>query len=206
MQQTGVALACILIAILVACLLLSPAYVGDYRWLIFALPVLLMVMREIYDHVPGTLSQPGRQRTMLAIEPLDEEDDSVDGDDETASSSIAGLWSGSATIWPGTPDDTLQILPITLMISDADPDATLIPVGTCNAEARIVRARVLEYDTTTGNVDLALVVASNDQQRSFDAKLILTPHAMLPADKTDPVTVELKRATFTSVIPATAQH
>lgn len=196
MKFHGVFLACILSAILVGCLLFFSAYLSDYRWIVIVLPVLLVIVREIYERVPGILSHPGRRQTVLAIVPVDDEGETDGEADETDLGSIAGLWTGTARIWPSTPGDVLQILPMTLIISDAERSAKLICTGTNNSGTRIVRAEVLEYDTTTGNVDLGVVVESGNQQRLFDTKLILTPRAMVPADETDQVTVELKRATI----------
>jgi len=197
-QPVGVFFALMLAITLVGYLLFSPAHLGDYRWIVVVLPVSLVIVREIYEHAPGVASeQSRRRRDALVIRPLEEEDEPGEDDaDETDTVSIAGLWTGTARIWPSTPGDILQVLPVTLVISEAGQTAKLIPTGTSNPDTRIVGARVLEYDTTTGNVDLAFVVESGGHQRSFDTKLLLTPKALLPEDETDRVTVELKRATF----------
>jgi len=204
MKLTGVFLALIFSVILIVCLLISPAYLGDYRWIFVALPVLLVIVREVYEHVPGSLSHSSRRRTVLVIEPLDEEDDSEEKDeDETDASGIIGLWTGTARIWPSTPADVLQVLPVTLAISDIDRSVRLISAGTSGSATRIVQARLLEHDTATGNIDLELIVESEGRQRSFDTKLLLTSCAMLPDYESDPVTVELRRARFTTAIVET---
>ncbi len=205
MQHVGIFLGLILAAALVGCLLFSSTDLGDCRWIVAALPVSLIVVRELYEHVPGMASrQSRRQRAPLVINPVEEEDEPGEADvDETDPVSIAGLWTGTARIWPSTPGDILQILPLTLVISEAGRTAKLIPAGTSNPDTRIVRASVLEYDTTAGNVDLAFEVESSGHRRSFDTKLLLTPRTMLPEDDTDQVTVELKRATFAAARDST---
>ena len=49
MRHIGVFFSLILSIILVGHLLFFSAYLGDYRWVVIALPVSLVIVREIYE-------------------------------------------------------------------------------------------------------------------------------------------------------------
>lgn len=194
MKPNSITIVIILGTFLLVALLFLPTYLSDYRWLILSCPITLIIIREIYEGVPGGLIKRHWHRITYMIEPIDRADESDEEAFDTDTTGITGLWTGTARIQSSDPDGPIEILPITLMISESDRSVKVVPTHTGDFKSRITNVKVLEYDETSGDVDLTFVVTSEGRQHSFDTQLRFEPQAIVPEDETDPVTIELKRA------------
>lgn len=202
MRHLAVLLALILAVAIVAYVLLSPAYLGDYRWLVIALPISLAIAREIYEHTKGQrlLSHPHRIEG-IAIEPVDEDRQAADLDGETtAGLDITGLWTGTVNIWPRNPNEYLQVLPIRLLISAESRQATVLTTGSVHEVPRVVQASVIDYDPHAADLDVQLLLEQPGGHRLLEARLILKDNRIVPAETADEVTVELRRAIPVAVV------
>ncbi|HSW45796.1 MAG TPA: hypothetical protein VLM89_09510 [Phycisphaerae bacterium] len=178
---------------LLAYVYLSPAYLGDYRWLIIALPASLAVARELYEHSRGYSAQTGRRLIAVRLDPVDDDDDDAETDD------LSGLWTGTVRVWPTRPQEVLQVLPVDLLITDEGRQALVILPTNARADHRIAEARILDHNPVDGHLDIQFILAQGDQQRSLEARLVARNRRLVPDDETDEITVELQRAVATGV-------
>lgn len=184
-------------------LFIAPGFLSDYRWLIIALPVLLAFVRELYEPSTDRRSTGGPQMVEIALDPLDErfaadQDDQPDSDPE----SIDGLWAGTVRIWPGTPDEVLQLLPLRMMITDEGRNASVIIPGSVPDNARVTDAHILEYTPRDGHLDMKLVLDEGGRLRDLEVDLTLADNRLVPGDDTRAVTVEFQRATPAALLTA----
>jgi hypothetical protein len=165
--------------------LLAPAYIGDYRWVLIAFPLALLVLREFIDYLPGYKS---RSRYSLYLVP------DQDPDDENAEDmSLDGLWIGTLQIWSDTADHPPEVIPLSLIFKGSGVSLSPYGIETPAPEARPVDAEILEYDPDRGQLDLALAVELPSGREIFQAQLTRQKNTFVPEDNTDPVTVEISR-------------
>ena len=179
MRHLVVFLALLPAILLLGYVLLSPAYLGDYRWVIVALPVALAVARELHDHANSGRADSSRQVIQVTLEPLDEflrpeDDEQADAD------SIDGLWTGTVRIWPGKPDEALQVLPLQIVITDAGRTASAITPAYRLSDTRIVEAQIIEYQPHNGHLDMKLVIEEKGSRRDLEATLTLAHRKFVP--------------------------
>jgi hypothetical protein len=202
MRHVSVLLALILAVAIVAYILLSPAYLGDYRWLVIALPISLAIAREIYEHTKGQrfLSHPPRIEG-IAIEPVDEDRQAAGLDDQTPTGvDISGLWTGTVNIWPRNPNQCLQVLPLRLLFSGETRQAAILTNGPVQEAPRIIQANVIAYDPQAADLDLQLLLEQPGGHRILEARLTLKDNRLVPAEPADDVTVELRPAIAVAVV------
>jgi hypothetical protein len=180
-------------AVILGYILLSPAYLGDYRWLLITLPISLAIARELYEHTRGAW-KPKRQLIEILLQPLEEDADQDESADQGDDEDINGLWTGTLNIWPSKPDEVLQLLPVQLLITDEGQRSYVISRPAPPADARIVGARVLEYDRRAGHLDVEFVVQQGESPRTVEARLTTRNGKLVPHDASEVVTVELQRA------------
>lgn len=175
-------------------LFIAPGFLSDYRWLIIALPVALAFVRELYD--PSTdRPSTGRSRMVgIPLDPLDDrfaagEDDRSDGQLE----SIDGLWAGTVRIWPGKPDEVLQLLPLRMIITDEGRNASVILSGNAHEDPSVTDACILEYSPRDGHLDMKLVLNEGGRLRDLEVDLTLADNYLVPGDDTRAVTAEFQR-------------
>lgn len=182
---------------ILAYVFLSPMYLGDFRWVIVALPVLLAIAREVYEYAPGHARAFDVARLLQSvIEPIEDDDADDDENDELDlddSSRLVGLWSGTARIFPSRASETLKLLPLQLVIGTGGKSVEVL-TGDNGGDERVSAAQILEYDSRYGNLDLLLVLDTPSQQRRHTAQLVLKGKRIVAEDETAPVTVELCRA------------
>jgi len=198
---------CLLLVLAVALYwFLLPPDIEDYRWLVVAVPVSLLLLREVYEHMPGLAPLRSRAAySALTVEAQEQEDsDDADEDvDEAEAPALAGLWTGTARIRPAAPAGAVEVLPLQAAFSHEPPTCCVLSSGAHRGRARIVAATILEYDVAYGTLDLQLVIDEGGRHKTFDAKLVLCSGRLVPEDDSDPVTVELTRGRF---VPLLAAH
>lgn len=199
MRHFIVVLALIPAAIVVGYVLLSPAYLGDYRWLIIALPISLATARELFDLAKGQKTESTRHLVHVTLTPIEEDDPAGDEAGDADFESIVGLWTGTVNIWPGKPEEVLRVLPLHLAITEEGRKAAVIPAETRSDDARIVEARVIEYEPRTGYLDGVLAIEEHGERREIETRLTFARNRIAPSDDTDDVTVDLRRAHPTAV-------
>lgn len=167
--------------------LLSPAFLGDYRSLLLTLPVLLILAREVYEHVPALTSRPeSRSRMAMSVE-VDEA-----GDQDCSDGSLDGLWTGTVRVWPRHPCESLRILPLHLSLAPgARMGCELIRTAGDHA---ISRACVTDYEPATGQLELEIAIGQGSHAERFEARLRFAGGRLLPENEDDAVTVDLSRA------------
>ncbi|NLX20405.1 MAG: hypothetical protein GXY55_01880 [Phycisphaerae bacterium] len=209
MRPFTVFLAMVMTVAVVGYLLVSPVYLGDLRWLIVALPISLVILREIYEHVPG-MASPARRghRGRLVIEPL-EGDALADCEEEPDAWTIDGLWTGTVRVWPALPTDALVVLPLSLWIDQQGRTVEILRAESSEKGPHVTDVAVVEYDQSRGYVDLSLTLEIDQQWQTLDARLVLHSARMEPEDEPARVTVELRRAVlrlepFTPAMPLAA--
>ena len=202
MRHLAVFLALILAVAVVAYVLLSPAYLGDYRWLVIALPISLAIAREIYDHTRGrSLHPPPGPVSQITLQPADEVGPAVGLDDQTpAGADIAGLWTGTVNIWPRHPNQCLQVLPLRLLISGENRQAAILMNGPVQQIPRIIQANIINDDPHDADLDVQFLLEQPGGHRTLDARLTLKDDRLVPAEPADDVTVELRRAIPVAVV------
>lgn len=209
MRPFTVFLAMVMTVAVVGYLLVSPVYLGDLRWVIVALPISLVILREIYEHVPG-LAFPTRRRHRgrLVIEPL-EGDALADCEEEPDAWTIDGLWTGTVRVWPALPTDALVVLPLSLWIDQQGRTVEILRAESSEKGPHVTDVAVVEYDQPRGYVDLSLTLEIDQQRQSLEARLVLHSARMEPEDEPARVTAELRRAVlrlepFTPAMPLAA--
>jgi len=110
MRHFIVVLALIPAVLVVGYVLLSPAYLGDFRWIIIALPISLAAARELFDLAKGRTTESTRHLVHVTLTPIEEDDPEDDDTRDVDLESIAGLWTGTVNIWPGKPEEVLRVL------------------------------------------------------------------------------------------------
>lgn len=179
---------------LVAYCLLTPAFLGDYRLLFLALPVLLLITREIYDHVPALLPAHTLHRLCaMTLVPMDPDERDEELQDETVS--LDGFWTGTLRLWPRTPDDVLRIYPVHLVCTGRQaPRLKLLATPRARAGAGITAVTVAAFDDASGDLDLRLTVREAGRDEQCDVALCLHHGRLQAADESDLATLELVRA------------
>jgi len=201
MRHLSVFLALILAVAVVAYVLFSPAYLGDYRWLVIALPISLAIAREIYDHTRGRSLQPPPRPIGITLEPADEVAQAAGLDGQTPEAvDTAGLWTGTVNIWPRNSNEYLQVLPIRLLISGETRRAAVLTTGPAQQIPRIIQANVINYDPNAADLDVQLLLEQPGGRRHLEARLTLENNRLVPAEPADDVTVELRRAVPVAVV------
>jgi len=202
MRHLTVFLVLILAVTIVAYVLLSPAYLGDYRWLVIALPISLAIAREIYDHTRGrSLQPPPGPVSEITLQPADEigQAAGLDGD-IPAGLDIAGLWTGTVNVWPRNPNECLQVLPLRLLIYEDHRQAAILTTGSVPEALRIIQANVIDYDPHAADLDVQLLLEQPGGHRLLEARLTMKDDRLVPAEPADDVTVELRRAIPVAVV------
>ncbi len=165
--------------------LLAPASLGDYRWVLVALPISLLALREFLDYLPGKKS---RLCLPLALVP-----DQDSEDEESEDQPLDGLWIGAVQIWPAQADCPPQTIPLNLLLDDSQIILSPFGVESPAQDARLLNARILEYEPDRGQLDLELTMEFPSGQQTFQTQLTRQENRFVPEDDTDPVTVELTR-------------
>ncbi len=199
MRHFIVVLALIPAVLVVGYVLLSPAYLGDFRWIIIALPISLAAARELFDLAKGRTTESTRHLVHVTLTPIEEDDPEDDDTRDVDLESIAGLWTGTVNIWPGKPEEVLRVLSLHLAITEEGRKATVIPAETSLSDVRIAEARVIEYEPRTGYLDATLAIEENGERREIETRLTFARNRIAPSDDTDDVTVDLRRANPTAV-------
>jgi len=202
MRHLAVFLALILAVAVVAYVLLSPAYLGDYRWLVIALPISLAVAREIYDQTRGRrLQPPPRPIGKITLEPADEVVEAAGLEGQApADTDTTGLWTGTVNIWPRNSNECLQVLPIRLLISGETRQAAVLTTGPAQQIPRIIQANVINYDPNAADLDVQLLLEQPGGRRHLEARLTLENNRLVHAEPAADVTVELRRAVLVAVV------
>lgn len=195
-QQALILLLIVAIAATLGYCLISPTYLGDYRWIVLALPVSLLLVREFFDYLPGTTNHDNQWYEM-AIVPDDEED----SEDEADEYQLKGLWMGSACLRGERPDGQIHLLPLRLAFFGNQDDRCIVSSSANDQGMSVVAADVVEFDPCNGNLDLELAVADHESVRHYEVRLARKGRRFIPEDDTECVTAELAPA---RLIPADA--
>lgn len=205
MRHIVVLLAIALIIGLMGHVLMSPAYLGDYRWVIITLPMLLLVVREMYDLLPGRPKRPRRLKVSgFEFLPVEDDEDEAKVEDINSPSAhgaspLAGLWSGTLKIWPTRPEEVLAVVPLYLEVAESDNTCTLVKRTQPTQAVAVTAARVVAFEPGSGEVDMTLDAEDHHQRRRFDVQLTLQGNTLANEDPGDEVSVELRRAVLAAI-------
>lgn len=176
----------LLFAIPWTCVIVGAVYVGwigDFVLLLFA-PIAVLITLAALNSPRMEPDKPDQHKG----------DDStpVDESEPSEGKRFAGIWNGTARFWPTTTDSVLRVLPIRLTFSEDPLQARLIRSKVRDGRERIVAVEVLEHDATNDDLDLRVMVEKGNRSEEFVAKLQWESGVLLPADESDPFTLELR--------------
>lgn len=195
MRHLTIALALLIAIGVVGYVLVTPAFLGDFRSLLLTGPFVLLLAREIYEHVPplvqGYATPQAQPMILVPVE------DDLDADQPSDDVPVDGLWLGNVQVWPRRSGEVLRLYSIQLSLSTSPPACELIP-NLDTGGRHIASVELVEWDEMNGNLDLRLVADDAGREEKLDARLRLSGARLVPEDDSDPVTVQLVRAQLSS--------
>ena len=182
----GLLILFLLFAIPWTCVIVVGMYVGwigDFVLLLFT-PIAILMALAALSSPHAESAKPGKHKS----------DDTAPADESKPPEGkrFTGIWNGTARFWPTTTDSVLRILPIRLTFSEEPLQARLIRSKVRNGRERIVAVEVLEHDATNDDLDLRVMVEKGNRSEEFVARLRWESGVLLPADESDPFTLELR--------------
>lgn len=191
MRALAVFITIFAVAVLVSWYLWAPEHRSDLSWLVLTLPLMLLVVREVYERLPGDGSDAGQGRYLpIDIEP---DDDAGDPDSEEIPL-LAGFWTGDLKLYRGHACDPMQALPLKIGLRPKGHRLELESFLIQPASSGIERVAVIEYDDRTGDLDLQIDLKGSEGASPVLARLKFDRGRLISEDNDDEIVAELRRA------------
>lgn len=191
MRALAVFITIFAVAVLVSWYLWAPEHRSDLSWLVLTLPLVLLIVREVYERLPGDGGDAGRGRYLpIDIEP---DDDAGDPDSEEIPL-LAGFWTGNLKLYRSRAHDPMQALPLKIGLRPKGHRLELESFLVQPASSGIEHIAVIEYDDRTGDLDLQIDLKGPEDTSSVLARLKYDHGRLITEDSDDEIVAELRRA------------